>query len=48
METNTDPVDPLSANVTALATQLESKYTAFRNANRLILRVLPKKDLPEL
>jgi len=31
METNTDPIDPLSVNVTALATQLESKYTAFRN-----------------
>lgn len=48
METNTDTIDPLSANVTALATQLESKYAAFRNVNRLILRVVPKKDLPEL
>lgn len=48
METNTDQIDPLSANLTALATQLESKYTAFRNANRLILRVVPKEDVPEL
>lgn len=48
METNAEPMDPLSANATGLATQLESKYCVFRNASRLILILLAKKDLPEL
>lgn len=48
METNAEPMDPLSANATGLATQLESKYCTFRNASRLILIFLTKKDLPEL
>lgn len=42
METNTDPIDPLSANVTALATHLESKYAKMQT--NCFLRLTPKKN----